>query len=78
MPRPWLNASPPTARDIVIFWREAGPGRWFEKDERSDATCHHGFLDQHMAVTTRQHDDWIATENTAEETGFLATGGFSG
>jgi uncharacterized protein (DUF924 family) len=49
---------------IVTFWREAGPDKWFEKDERFDITCRR-FLDQHLAVAARQHDDWMVTAKGA-------------
>lgn len=54
-----------TTPAIVTFWREAGPGKWFEKDERFDTTCRDSFLDQHLAIAARRHDDWMATAEGA-------------
>ncbi len=51
--------------NIVAFWREAGPDRWFEKDDLFDTACRHSFLDQHMAAAARRHDDWLATPEGA-------------
>jgi uncharacterized protein (DUF924 family) len=51
--------------NIVAFWREAGPDKWFEKDTLFDTTCRHSFLDQHMAVAARQHDDWMKAPEDA-------------
>ncbi|MBW8891836.1 MAG: DUF924 domain-containing protein, partial [Burkholderiales bacterium] len=34
----------PTARDIVGFWRQAGPERWFAKNEAFDAQFRERFL----------------------------------
>jgi uncharacterized protein (DUF924 family) len=49
--------------DIVKFWREAGPDRWFFKDESFDAEFRGRFLEQHMAAARRQCDHWA---NSAE------------
>jgi uncharacterized protein (DUF924 family) len=44
--------------EIVKFWREAGPDRWFFKDESFDAEFRGRFLEQHMAAARRQCDQW--------------------
>jgi uncharacterized protein (DUF924 family) len=36
-----------TAAEIVSFWREAGPQKWFEKDEEFDLTIRSRFLAIH-------------------------------
>ncbi|MBT2746037.1 MULTISPECIES: DUF924 family protein [unclassified Lysobacter] len=53
-----------TAQDVVDFWRKAGPGRWFDRDDHFDQQCRSGFLDAHHAAARREHDDWV--EHDAE------------
>lgn len=49
--------------DIIAFWREAGPERWFAKDEAFDAEIRRRFLAAHEAAARGDLDDW---ENTPE------------
>ncbi|WP_133478873.1 DUF924 family protein [Cognatilysobacter segetis] len=46
-----------TAADVVAFWREAGPAKWFARDDDFDARCR-GLLGLHLAAATRLLDDW--------------------
>jgi uncharacterized protein (DUF924 family) len=39
-----------TLADVIPFWREAGPERWFEKDEDFDRTIRSKFLAFHEAA----------------------------
>lgn len=50
-----------TPGDVVAFWREAGPKRWFAKDEAFDAAFDARFRDAHFAAARRELDDWSAT-----------------
>ena len=51
---------------VVEFWKDAGVnGRWFAKDARFDAGFRDAFLDLHMGVAARRHDDWMATAEGA-------------
>jgi uncharacterized protein (DUF924 family) len=52
-----------TAHDVVTFWREAGPERWFEKDTVFDEEIKRRFLATHEAAAAGKLHDW---ENTAE------------
>ncbi|MGO4339759.1 DUF924 family protein [Labrys sp. KB_33_2] len=52
------------SKDVVAFW-QASSGRWFEKDVAFDAAFRERFLDLHMAVAARRHDDWIETPEGA-------------
>jgi uncharacterized protein (DUF924 family) len=52
-----------TARDVVTFWREAGPERWFEKDTAFDEDIRRRFLATHEAAAAGKLREW---ENTAE------------
>jgi uncharacterized protein (DUF924 family) len=51
--------------EIVAFWREAGPDRWFFKDEAFDAEFRGRFLDRHMGAARRQCDHWADTAEGA-------------
>lgn len=44
--------------DIVGFWREAGPARWFHADPAFDAHCRARCLDAHFAAARRELDAW--------------------
>jgi uncharacterized protein (DUF924 family) len=46
-------------QDVVRFWREAGPGKWFDKDEAFDRAFTARFLDAHMAAARRELDHWL-------------------
>jgi uncharacterized protein (DUF924 family) len=52
-----------TPQDIVTFWREAGPKRWFSKDSVFDDEIRRRFLATHQAAAAWQLKDW---ENSAE------------
>jgi uncharacterized protein (DUF924 family) len=39
-----------TSAEVVSFWREAGPERWFGKDEGFDLTIRTRFLAIHEAA----------------------------
>lgn len=50
---------------IIAFWRDAGPDKWFAKDDAFDVRFRDGFRDDHLAAARREHDDWIATPDGA-------------
>lgn len=50
-----------TAAEIVAFWRQAGPDKWFNKDENFDSEIRARFLSSYEAAATGQFDDWEAT-----------------
>jgi uncharacterized protein (DUF924 family) len=49
--------------EVVSFWREAGPKRWFEKDEGFDRAIVSRFLTMHEAGA---RGDFAASENSVE------------
>lgn len=53
-----MNASP---ADVVGFWRQAGPKKWFAKDPAFDAVCRARFEPLHHAAARRELDDWSRT-----------------
>jgi uncharacterized protein (DUF924 family) len=42
--------TPKQALDVVSFWRDAGPSKWFAKDGEFDASFYDLFLDLHEAA----------------------------
>ena len=46
-----------TAADVVAFWRDAGPTKWFVRDEGFDASCRE-WLGLHFAAASGLLEDW--------------------
>jgi uncharacterized protein (DUF924 family) len=44
--------------DVVAFWREAGPDKWFASDERFDETCRARFLATYEAAARGDLAEW--------------------
>lgn len=53
------------ASDVLTFWREAGPEKWFAKDDAFDAAIRERFLEAHLAAARGEMADW---EETVEGT----------
>lgn len=51
----------PTADEIIAFWREAGPERWFEKDDAFDTAIRTRFLAAYEAAAAGKLQSWEAT-----------------
>jgi uncharacterized protein (DUF924 family) len=51
--------------EIVSFWREAGPHKWFDKDDAFDRTIREKFLVVHEAAARGERAAW---EDSAEGT----------
>jgi len=51
----------PSAADIVAFWRDAGPDKWFAKDEAFDAEITRRFVTVHEAAAAGRLGDWEET-----------------
>lgn len=54
-----------TPHEVVAFWREAGPTRWFRKDEAFDAEFRDRFLAAHEAAARGELADWEGTATGA-------------
>lgn len=50
---------------IVDFWREAGPERWFQKDEAFDETIRQRYGDLYEMAARGELDDWAEYANGA-------------
>jgi uncharacterized protein (DUF924 family) len=51
--------------DVVGFWRNAGPRKWFVKDAGFDAAIHLKFEPVHMAASRGKYDSWVETAEGA-------------
>jgi len=47
------------AAEIVDFWKQAGPEKWFDKDAAFDDHFHDRFRDAHFAAARRELDGWL-------------------
>lgn len=47
-----------TPKEVIDFWREAGPKRWFEPDPAFDAEIRERFLDVHERAAAGELSDW--------------------
>jgi uncharacterized protein (DUF924 family) len=54
-----------TPSDVVTFWREAGPGRWFRKDEAFDTAFLQRFEAAHDAAAAGALAHWAGTADGA-------------
>ena len=50
-----------TPSDVVAFWKDARPKKWFDKDDAFDAEFRRRFHDAHVAAARRELDDWAET-----------------
>lgn len=56
-----MSAPLATAEDVLSFWRDAGPSRWFRKDPEFDRAFRDRFLATHEAAARGELDAWAAT-----------------
>ena len=59
------KATPVTADDVVEFWRQAGPSKWFAKDADFDCRFREAFLGAHEAAMRGDLNGWLATADGA-------------
>jgi uncharacterized protein (DUF924 family) len=55
----------PVPQDVVQFWRDAGPARWFRRDDGFDAEFRRRFLAAHEAAAAGRLQDWGTTAQGA-------------
>lgn len=53
------------AEEVLAFWREAGPSRWYRKDAAFDRVFRDRFLATHEAAARGELDDWAETAEGA-------------
>jgi uncharacterized protein (DUF924 family) len=54
-----------TPDEVISFWREAGPEKWFAKDEAFDQTCRDRFLPTYEAAARGDLNEWELTPDGA-------------
>jgi uncharacterized protein (DUF924 family) len=57
--------TPASPADILAFWRDAGPDRWFTRDDAFDAEVRDKFLATHEAAAAGKLPDWEETADGA-------------
>ncbi|KRP71502.1 hypothetical protein TX23_14600 [Pseudomonas paralactis] len=53
------------AEAVIEFWTQAGPKRWFAKNEGFDTAFRDTFHTTHMQAARRELDGWLATADGA-------------
>lgn len=54
-----------TPEEVLGFWREAGPERWFSKDEAFDQACRDRFMLTYEAAARADLNEWELTPDGA-------------
>jgi uncharacterized protein (DUF924 family) len=54
-----------TADEILTFWRDAGPSKWFSKDDAFDKACRDRFLPTYEAAARGDLNEWELTPEGA-------------
>lgn len=54
-----MTATSYPGSDVVAFWREAGPQKWFAKDDAFDRRFHDTFLVLHEKAAAGELKDWL-------------------
>src|SRR6185295_14708614 len=54
-----------TSADVLAFWREAGPDKWYAKDDAFDAEIREKFFATYEAAAAGQLAAWEATPEGA-------------
>jgi uncharacterized protein (DUF924 family) len=48
-----------SAEAVIAFWKQAGPKRWFAKDDAFDAAFRETFHATHMQAARRELESWL-------------------
>ena len=54
-----------TPLDVIDFWREAGPAKWFNGGDAFDAACRARFEEAHFVASRREFEQWMDTADGA-------------
>ena len=60
-----VNTAIAQAAAVAVFWRDAGPQRWFKKDAAFDAEFRDRFLALHERAAAGELDGWAANAEGA-------------
>jgi uncharacterized protein (DUF924 family) len=58
-------ATPDAAREVLVFWRDAGPKLWFARDEAFDTRFRERFLALHERAARGELSGWTKTAEGA-------------
>lgn len=53
------------AQDLIKFWQESGPGKWFAKDAAFDALFRERFFDWHIIAAKQELEHWLSQPESA-------------
>lgn len=53
------------ADEVLSFWRQAGPEKWFDKDAEFDASFHDRFRELHFAAARQELVSWLDAAESA-------------
>ncbi|KWV85888.1 Uncharacterized conserved protein, DUF924 family [Pseudomonas sp. NFPP02] len=59
------SMTPHSAEAVIAFWKQAGPKRWFTKDEGFDRDFRDRFNAAHMQAARRELEGWLTTADGA-------------
>ncbi|AZF47690.1 DUF924 family protein [Pseudomonas sp. R2-7-07] len=54
-----------SAEVVIKFWKQAGPKRWFAKDDKFDTRFRDIFYATHLQAARRELEDWLASPHGA-------------
>jgi uncharacterized protein (DUF924 family) len=60
-----MTLEPTLENEVMAFWREAGPSKWFAHDEAFDAEIREKFEPLHLAAARGELNDWVETAEGA-------------
>jgi uncharacterized protein (DUF924 family) len=60
-----MTLEPTLENEITAFWREAGPKKWFARDDALDAEIRQRFEPLHLAAARGELNDWAETPQGA-------------
>lgn len=63
--RVWVMTVLITPSSVVAFWKDAGPAKWYAKDEAFDREFRDACRALHWAAARRELDDWMQTAEGA-------------
>ena len=61
----WRMDARPTPADVLAFWREAGPSKWFARRAAFDAAVRERFEALHLLAATGALESWSSTADGA-------------
>ena len=60
-----MAEAPVTPADILAFWRDAGPDRWYRRDDAFDAEVRQRFLGLWQSAAAGELSSWEASDDGA-------------